>query len=165
MCDVCSTSSKWKSAPNTPERHAEVDAQTHQFILKYGHQVTGVISDPCFFYTVGRAVFDKPELLLTGDIESNLAMSILNTIADMENKGQIDIASFADGEPVALDPFDCLLRFVTVNPIECEMFGATNISGPDLTAYQVLWPDAQGRWPDDPDFSYGPSAQPVRAVQ
>jgi hypothetical protein len=168
MCDNCSNDPKFTSKPGTKERMAELDARTHELILEHGHQITGVIPEegkPGFFYTVGRSVFDRPELLLTGNLPSRQAMNILNSIAFMENEDKIVIADLADGEPVRLEGFGCDLRFVPVNAYECEMFGATRLAAdPDIEAYQVIWPDAAGLWPEDEDYAYGPDAQPVHAL-
>lgn len=168
MCDTCSDDPRFASKPGTKERMAELDARTHELILEHGHQITGVMPDDeraGFFYTVGRSVFDRPELLLTGNLPPRQGMNILNSIAFMENDGKIVIADLADGKPVRLEGFGCDLRFVRVNAYDCEMFGATNLAADlDIEAYQVIWPDAAGRWPEDSDYAYGPEAQPVHAL-
>lgn len=163
MCDACSTSTKFKSAPGTRERMAELDKRTQDRILEFGQEITGVSADPMFYYTSGRSVFDLPELYLTGNLPYNTAGFMLNHLNRLERDGRIDIASLADGQEHWLDGFGCAFKFVEVDAYECEMFGATNIAGPHVPAYQVIWPDAQGRWPEDPEYAYGAGAQPIHA--
>lgn len=164
MCDACGDNPDFKSEPGTPERIAEIHARTDQLIMDHGHQITGVMSDPMFFYTVGRSVMDHPELLITGNLPEAAAAGILNTLASMENDGLIDILALANGEPAKIDGFDAMLKFQRIDPIEAEMFGATRIAGNDWPSVQVIWPDEDGRWPDNPEFSYGPEAQPVHSL-
>lgn len=162
MCDQCSDDPKWTTPPGTPEGADELARRTRDLITQFGHQVTGVLGDPAFFYTVGRSVYGHAELLLTGNLPAGQAGDILNSVAALENEGTIDILELAEAaQPTQLPGFDCLLRLQRVDPDACEMYGAIQLSGPDVAAVQVVWPDASGRWPEDPDFSYGPGAQPV----
>lgn len=174
MCDMCGTSDtegKYQSAPNTPERMAEIQEQEKERILEFGHQINGIEADPMFYYTSGRCVFDRPELLLTGNLPPETASYILNTLGDMDSAKVLDLAALASDSLALAEPYDfggapfgCAFKFIRIDPIRAEMFGATNIGGPFIAAIQILWPDAEGRWPDDPDFAYGSDAQPIHSM-
>lgn len=173
MCSVCGndeTNDQYESEPGTPERVEEIRQQQLATIMEVGHQIIGIIdTDPGWFYTVGRAVFDqaRPELLLTGNLPQRAAMGILNDLAAQDTEGKIDLVALAEaGVPTRVENFDCDLKFVVVDPDVCEMYQAINLAGgaDKMTAIQVVWPDDEGRWPDNPDFAYGPTAEPVGHV-
>lgn len=173
MCSVCGndeTNDKYESEPGTPERMEEVRKEQLATIMERGHQIIGIIgTEVAWFYTVGRAAFDqaRPELLLTGNLPQQAAMHILNDLADQDAEGKINLIALAEaGVPTRVENFDCDLKFTVVDPDVCEMYQAINIAGgaDNMTAVQVIWPDEEGRWPDDPDFAYGPDAEPVGRV-
>lgn len=160
MCDAC-TNEGFNSPPDSPERMEELRRRTEQRVLQYGHEVVGVYPGPdddprYFYYTVGRSASRRPELLLTGALPPNAAMIILNDIAAQDRAGKIDLVALADlGQPVEIENFDARLKFIWADPEDAEMFQAINYGGPGgIRAIQVLWPDPQGRFPDNPDFDY-----------
>lgn len=125
MCDMCGNDPAWKSEPNTDARREEVKQRTTDTIMKYGHQVTAVTAQNPWFYSVGRAVFGRAELLVTGNIPPGAAGTIINDVARRDLDGEIDIVALADGPAVRLGgDFLCELRFVTVDPVACQMFQA-----------------------------------------
>lgn len=161
MCDYCGrgeSESRWKTPPATPERIAEVKEWQRQTILDVGHTITFV--GP-FAYSIGRSLFGYPELLVTGALPPEIAGYMINTVADLESAGMIDLRSLVGARPVELDGFDCELRFNRVHAVVAEMRGAVAISGPDVDAIQIVWPDPQGLWPEQVGFVYGQDAQPV----
>lgn len=169
MCDNCTPreGSGWTSEPNTRERFAEIREKQVEDIMRVGHQVVFVYPDAGddgagFFYTAGRCVFEKPELLLTGSLEPQAGQEILNAIAQLEDQGKIDIDNLATGNPCQIEGFDSELRFIACDPERAEMNAALELAGEGpMEAYQVIWPDEYGKWPEDPGFYYGPSAQPL----
>lgn len=131
-------------------------------ILEHGHQVV-VVRDPDdidspFAYTVGRAVKDRPELLLTGPVPP----TILN-----------DLAKYDDGQP--LSGGDVLLadtiltgypvRIEVADPMAASMFQAIRLFGDDVTALQMLWPDPQGLFPGEDGYAYAADVQPFYPPQ
>lgn len=167
MCDVCGESPKWKSAPGTEERLKELDKKLQHDILQFGHQVRFIFpdeenDDPQFWYSVGRCVFDKAEFLITGPLPTDVGHFMVNQIARMVDAGEVELA---DGAEI---PADTLLsghscRLVRCDPREGGMFGAIEIGGDDIEAYQVVWPDTNGHFPGDPQYDTR-FAQPVHAL-
>lgn len=152
MCDVCGDSDKYATEPGTPERRAEVDRNTYETVLEHGHQIMGIFGDdegPPFFYTVGRGVFGKPELLLTGPLSNEVAGFILNETCRMIDAGELTLNPTGVTEVPAnelLAGFPC--RIQPADPRAGEMFAAINMA-PELDAYQVVWPDLQGVFPGE----------------
>lgn len=169
MCDVCGTSGgdRFKTQPGTPERVAEVEADLRQRAKDEGHQVVGVMGDSTSFcYTVGRILVDRPEMLITGRIDPRVAMVILNRLAALEDEGKVDLITLGTGEPVDVPDFPVKLRFVQCDPEASEMNSSINLAiseGKGLIAYQVIWPDNEGHWPEDLEFEAGP--QPIYALE
>lgn len=165
MCDVCSTDPKWHTPPNTDERHAEVQVALEDKIMQNGHQVMAIYGDeaPGFFYTVGRYMIGKPELLLTGSLAPPAGMEILNAIAELEDTGQVDLTALATDAPVRLPGFDSELRLIPCDPIAADMTVAVSMGGTNLPAIQVIWPGPHGDWPDSGrGWHYGDgSEQPI----
>lgn len=157
MCDVCGTSGnehQWKSEPGTPERIKEVAEHTDQIILEHGHQVYGIFDDEGnrFYYSVGRCMFEKAEFLLTGPLPQNVATFVINEAARLVDEGKIVL----DPNGMVEVPADELLagfpcRIVPCDPRTGEMFQALNLD-PQLAAFQIIWPDKQGHFPDEPEF-------------
>lgn len=165
MCAVCGNGEpegRWNTPPATPERMDEVRAWQEQNILDVGHTVTSVGN---FAYSEGRSMFGYPELLVTGAIGMTLQAHLINQVAELEANGKINVLSLADGQPVELDGFGCLLRLVVADPHAAEMLGAIRLSGEDVLAVQIVWPDAAGVWPDEIGFVHGPDAQPIYAKE
>lgn len=124
-------------------------------IEHHGHQVIAVFGDesrPPWAYTVGRAAAGKVELLITG-LPSSQGARILNDVAAWERANGIDIATLATTPTfgVQLDGYKVELRLAPCDPEASKMNVALNAVH-DLKACQVLWPDAAGRWPEDPGF-------------
>lgn len=124
---------------------------------------------PCWAYTIGLYRQRLPELIIVGPAAPLTYQRILNTVGDrmaagdllpsdgLYLEGVIDnfvvrcrmlhrLWQFEDEE---LDMFGMLLRFTdSHNEPEDELKG--------ITAVQILWPDAEGRFPGrDADFAGG----------
>lgn len=124
-------------------------------IIKNGHQVRYIMADDdheSFAYSVGRTVRDRPELLVTGPLDPQTLMVMINEAAAYDDQHGLE-----PGEYPAATLLACPIRVVTVPDLEvAQMYGVTNQFGTDDTsALQIVWPDAQDRWPDNPEFEYG----------
>lgn len=125
-------------------------------ILANGMQVQYIFGDdgPAFCYSEGRSLFGKPELVVYGSLPPQVLQYMVNRVAEIDPREECELDEVLEGYPVKL---------VKVRSVrEAGMFGAARINE-DAEAFQILWPDAEGRWPDDPEFSYGPEAQPIFA--
>lgn len=171
MCDMCGSGQNedtFTSAPGTPERAEELRQRTKERIMEHGHEVRYIYggdgpTDVPFFYSVGRSVFERPEILITGGLEVRQGQMILNRIANLDRQGEIDLVEFANhGQPVRVDPFLCDFKFIWCDPAAAEMTGAQVMANDEYVAsVQLIWPDAAGRWPDEEGYEYGPDAQPL----
>ena len=151
-----------------PQRRAQTERSTASLIASYGFAVSSIGYGACdvpgchcgvrvrnpWTYTVGLAQIGQPELVLMG-LEPVPAHFAISWVA---NEGRA-------GRPVPLDqPF--LLDGVGVKVLDVPdewvlgdrsrmaawfaHFGAADSSRPLPEIRQVVWPDAAGRFPDDP---------------
>lgn len=154
-CDSCT---------HGPEEAAK---KTMEQIIEYGHQVRFIFPDPDsdepyqFWYTVGRSLKERPELLLTGPLPPKVGQFILNEAAALDDQSPL-----VPGQEVAADTllanYPC--RIIAVGDMaEAEMFGALELDS-DATALQIVWPDMKGRFPGERGYEYPKSAQPLFGV-
>ena len=138
--------------------------RTMENIIKYGHEVRFIFPtdedpDGCqFWYSVGRSLKYQPEFLITGPLGPTVGQWIVNQAAKL-----YDEAPFAAGDELPadtlLDGFPVRIIKVT-DPEEAEMFGATEHFS-DVTALQIVWPDANGKFPGEPGYKYDDDVQPL----
>lgn len=144
-----------------PDKMDYLAKREMEMIIKHGHEVRYIFDhegqDPAFSYSIGRSVRDRPELLITGSLPPVMHQYIVNRVAELD-----DATPFSGGEELeeVLDGYP--VRLVKVRDLEeAEMYGVTNNFGTDDTwALQILWPDEEGRFPGDPQFTFN---QPVYA--
>lgn len=159
----------------TCDQHVSVHPDKMQFlklretenIEDHGHQVRyifptqeNVDQDPDarpFWYSVGRSVYGRPELFVSGGLPAELGSYIINTVAERDVDSPIAAGDLLD--EVLGDGFQ--IKVVDVDPEAAEMFAALNVSGPEIAAYQLLWPDPNGVYPDDPEYDYSKMPQPM----
>ena len=144
-----------------------LDQKTIETILEYGHQVVMVFpteEEPgtCFAYTVGRSMRDLPELLMAGNLPPNVMGKILNDAVRLHEEGTCVIEDGYEYPPNTLLQGGFTARVVEVDPRASEMFQAINVMGENIRALQIVWPDKNGCFPDDPGWSLPHDAQPIR---
>lgn len=170
MCDVCGDgeeSGEWASEAGTVERMREVLKVRDDHIFECGHSVLGIFDDETgtrFFYSVGRSVYGNEEFLITGPLPPKVATFMINRIAQLVDSGEIKLDPTEVNEietGVLLEGFPCRIVLVG-DPRSAQMFQALNIT-PDLQAYQIIWPDLDGNWPDDLGYDER-FAQPIHAI-
>lgn len=125
-------------------------------IIRSGHQIMNIFGGdgPAFSYTVGRVVKDQPELLITGDLPDVVRAGILNVAAERDDLKPGLTNEIIDDFPVKI--------VEVLDPRKAGMFAALELG--DITALQIIWPDAAGRFPGDAGYEYGDEAQPVYGV-
>lgn len=152
MCEVC------EGKTSIEELHKKmVDT-----IMEKGHQVIGVPDGkPQFAYSIGRGLFDKPEFVVRGALSVELMMHMINAACRLQDDGEV----VKDGH--IFEPEKILggfpVKVVKVDPKKSEMFQAINLFGEDIEALQLVWPDKQGNWPDEPAYD-SRFAQPIDAI-
>lgn len=135
-------------------------------IRKHGFTVISVGADedfPPFSYTVGLAAKGLPELVMVG-LHPEIMHPVLLQAAARVHKGEAFEVS--ERKPELIANFDCLVGAVVpewfsqvlrIAFFECE--------DETFSARQIIWPDANGVFPGEPDFDarFGPQ-QPLLAV-
>ncbi len=143
---------------------AQIARKTMDTIEKYGHEVRYIFPvDPsdrtAFAYTVGRTLKGRPELLVTGGISKEVMHFMCNEAAAIDDKTplmdgmELPAGALLEGFPV---------RVVAADPVDGEMYGAIDLFGlAGMSALQLVWPDMDGDFPGDPDYSLPEYAQPL----
>jgi hypothetical protein len=128
-----------------------------QVIAKHGWMVQGVFPTEAvpgvpFAYTIGLSAAGLPELVIAGLPAENAAV-ILNAAARTHLTRQ-----FQPGEVIG-DAAQVPL-FVIAAP-HAEIQQARNLYGDEVSALQLVWPDENGHYPDEPGWTMPPDAQPL----
>jgi hypothetical protein len=115
---------------------------------------------PAFAYTIGNAIEDLPELLMIGGVCDSCAVNALDDLSQtMIERG----SAFADGELVSLGAkypvkiIDADQRARDEYTIQAGQYHDTE----DYRVQQVLIPDRNGRYPDDPECQRPYATVPV----
>lgn len=170
--DFCTECGLHSSAHDPHLLHDALAERSMKRIIEQGHQIMfimpteesvedGSLTSP-FWYTVGRTVKDRPELLVTGHLGPDVASYVINTAAALDAEGKLSLGEV---------PADTLLgevpcRIIEADPEAASMNHAVSAFGDDVVAWQILWPDLQGRWPDEADFGQPEGfEQPVYAKE
>lgn len=141
-----------------PDKMEYLKKREMETIIEYGHQVRYVFPGPdddstAFAYSMGRSVKDRPEILVTGQLPHKVMHYIVNRVADLDDERELSAGmELAAGEVLEGYP----VRLVQVSDLEeAEMFGVTsNFGTDDTSALQVVWPDLEGRFPDEEGFTF-----------
>ncbi|HEX7385820.1 MAG TPA: DUF4262 domain-containing protein [Castellaniella sp.] len=104
-----------------------------------------------FVHTVGRARSGKPELIVTGQIDSRRAMDLISDVVAYEARGGV----LRDGERLTPDQarISLVLKDVSTPFVrDKRVVQATSRFGSGIRVIQVVWPDGAGRFPDEPGY-------------
>lgn len=152
-----------KHVSEHPDKYDFFESDRFRTILEYGHQVMYIFptdEEPghVFGYTVGRSLWGKPEILMTGPLPMEVMHRLINDAADLQDEGKLEPGTTNDE---LIQGFGAKIIAVT-DPAEAQMFQAL-YEFPDqkVTAVQILWPDPHGRFPGEPGCEYGPDVQPM----
>lgn len=126
--------------------------QLASVVEEHGWAVQGVGASPPFAYTVGLTECGAPELLMVG-LPFTTMQTLLNDLARPVKEAA---RRYAPGErvPEILRDYDVVIRG-PIDPRAGEMFQAINLYG-EIDAVQVLWPDKEGRYPDEVGYDSAP---------
>jgi hypothetical protein len=140
------------------DAHLAQVIRTHRFAVQY----VGAGDDPGeppFGYTVGLFGLGHPELVVVGvghDVGHGMLSRVARTVVAGRNLVPGEV--LRDGAGRALLTVEEL-----PNPGEVLFSANRFYERPDefsLPAFQLTWPDADGRFPWDPRYAYGPEVQP-----
>jgi hypothetical protein len=135
------------------------DDVVQPMIDRYGWAVQGVQRSALhapFSYTVGLTLRGLPELVVTG--RGAVASAIV-----LNDAARLLVDRAAAPEPGALLAVGGgQLEVVSLPHPEAHLFVATGLFGEDVvSALQLVWADAQQRWPWDARHGGGRGGQPV----
>lgn len=129
-------------------------------VREFGWAVQGVLDDDApFAYTVGLASRDLPELWI-GGMPHRQAQALLNDLASVA----VDEGGYVDGAEVrGRADWSVPLRLRgPVSPDAAQVGVARALQpGRDVTVFQVLWPDTDGRYPGDDGYNTLGFPQPL----
>lgn len=142
---------------------SELSKRAMDTIIKHGHTVNYIFPTPenpgtPFGYTVGRTLKGRPELFIVGPLPPEVMQGILNTAAKADDEDPLRA-----GE----ERHDILVgygaRIIEADPEAAQMNQALSFFGDDVTALQILWPDAEGFFPGDEPYAeaHDPGMQPT----
>lgn len=142
------------------------DQKTIDTILEYGHQVIFVFPKTeeegvAFAYTVGRALKDEPELLITGNLPPKVSGTLLNDAARLHDEGKCVLHDGYVYPRGSLMRGTTIARVIEVDVVASEMFQAVNMMGERTSALQIVWPDKHGYFPGEAGYSLPQEAQPI----
>jgi hypothetical protein len=126
---------------------AETIAKHERQILYVGRS----LKEPSFAYTIGNQEKDLPELLMLGNFHPEACCAVLNALSDlMIKQGRC----FTDGEETLELGGKVPIRIIDArDPIvkrSYTMQAGQFYKNEDYDVQQVIVPDENGRWPDDP---------------
>lgn len=124
--------------------------KVQNLIKTHGWAIQGVGSTPAFFYTVGLAArHSLPEIVVMG-LPFRVAQDILNKLAQRLVEGKLVLK---EGELYG-DVFEGFqARFVKLTPVQVvEHLRVACVFAQDTPqAWQLIWPDPQGKFEGDKD--------------
>jgi hypothetical protein len=136
-------------------RKKENQSKTHAVIKEFGWQVILVPEDdqgPSFAYSVGlQKTFNHPEILVLG-LDIKVMHQMIKGVGDRVKAG----TRFLSGQRYQdiLSGYDCLFADVDEKYYR-DYFGQATAfyKGHSFQVLQCLWPDKQGLFPGDADFT------------
>ena len=140
-------------------------AEIEEHISTQGRAVISVMGDPGnargypYAYSIGHADKGNPELMLTS-LGGKTATYLINAAAKALE------ARAWKSQPEERIPLDKVsIRLLPADGFEIEAGGARSRAEEkdieDLRFLQVLWPDKEGRFPDDQDYDHETFPQPI----
>ena len=133
-------------------------------IAETGQTIIAVADDPLYIYTVGNSRRGLADLIIVAHINPAHLQAMLNDLADFQAaRGR----SFEVGEVVQPADFKLSVRFSPCpEDIEttrcCQASQIEKGRAEPRTYLQVLLPDPNGRFPDEPGYEWGARQQILR---
>lgn len=160
MCTICDAVAKGAT-------RAEAFAQAEQDMLDtihlHGLSLTGVVdAEPPFVYSAGRTLQNLPELFMVGYAEIPQFAGIINNVHEAQTTEGLHVH---DGD--VLDGFlgrGYQLAVRRADPVKAEMNATLHLfrdSGLEVQAFQLVWPDIEGRFPWDDGWDSERWVQPL----
>lgn len=136
----------------------EIRERTFSHMLDHGFSIQYIAGDKdraTRAYTVGRTLRNRPEFLVVGPFPLELASEILTRACALDDATPIELGDIRDG---ILLSHNC--KAIEADPKAALMNGALAEFG-EITALQLLWPDDEGRFPDNVRYAHPATSQPM----
>lgn len=119
-------------------------------VAEHGHMIQGVMTDPPFAYTAGLyRTHALPEIVVMG-LAPQIAHTILNDVARQMKAGGLTPLGGVDFDEVFAGA-PARFRLLGAREVDEHLAIAAAVNGrDDFPAWQLIWPDPQGRFPGDP---------------
>lgn len=164
MCDVCDL----RAQGFTQEQaQAMVEQNMIDTIHLYGISLTGVPdAEPPFVYSAGRTLLDLPELYMTGYARIDQLAGTINRVhaAQIDDGIHIHEGDRLDG---MFPGTDFPLAITQVDPSRSGMTQTLELFRDLPTvvrAWQLVWPDNDGRFPWDDGYDPVKFEQPIHRI-
>lgn len=115
----------------------------HALVEEHGVAIQGVFGEENFAYTVGLAGQGLPEFIIFG-LPHEVAATLLNLVAAHAKEAPIETGirnDILEGYPAWLLPVNDSSEYLTVAALYADV--------DSVAAYQIVFPDMEGRWPWD----------------
>ena len=162
MCDCCDYIAARGGDPDDPALGAEFErherARIRGLVREGGWLVQAVDGWPPFAYTIGLWSRGLPELCVFG-LDPSVAQRVLNGLGDAVAAG----TPIEDESELRLDEWE-LRAFRIPNPAEVVLTANwfyRRRPRQSVPALQIVYPDAHGVWPWEPDCQLFPGQQPM----
>lgn len=141
-------------------------------IDKFGHAVQGVFGDETslpFSYSVGRIERDAPEFLVFS-LPQDAAMWLINEIVEAYpvgstiSPGQIHDLGHIKVRFDLAEGAENTHLFQAASRLERQIARKLAKRPPVITIYQIVWPDKQGKFPDEVGYDLEKFPQPLYAM-
>lgn len=137
--------------PPNQSRINEVMRNLDELIDTHGWAIMFVAGRGLVAYTVGLSrTFGLPELVLSG-LDADISHELLNSVAVRLTQGTLALKEGALYDEVFEGFFARFRKLSTAEVSELRMALALAPDGAELTAWQLHWPDPQGKFWDDPE--------------
>lgn len=136
----------------------EIRERTFAHMLDHGFSIQYIAGDAdraTRAYTVGRTLQGRPEFLVVGPFPLELAAEILTRACTLDDAEPIQLGDIREGILLA---HNC--KAIEADPETALMYGALAEFG-EVTAAQLLWPDDEGRFPDNGRYAHPAESQPM----
>lgn len=121
-----------------------------------------VLDNAPYAYTCGRALFDKPELLISGPFDKEELHDILDAATEILDPKLIAFLVDPNGNLTfgRVEVRDRTFEVRPCSPAPCHSCAA--VFGPGrFTVLQLVWSDPNGRYPGDPDYDIPSTVQTI----
>ena len=124
-------------------------------IDKYGWSIVGVLGEddiPGWAYTIGLTELNHPEIVMSG-LPHETMHTILNDIGISIKKKDLRLEDEMLLEGFISNGYTLKIRKIDTEKYEERVQQAFRYYDRAIEAFQIMWPDKEGRFPDEENFT------------